>query len=1053
MAENSKSEELGRVWPRLEQREKEVVLYFAYATPPVSVDALSAFSGTSAVNVLNMMERLRRKGIVIEKKKYGKGVYFPGDDTVTSFLRQQISAKGMEGVARRIIDHCTQSEPPGDDRTLLLANLYHTLGTSAEGLPVMKAAAEILNRNGDKLKAASYYEHILRHFPQVPSDRGQAELFLDTCIGFIYIMMHRLPLSDQITLLTRAQDVARRFGMWDRLARISLWLGRALQDAGQDKRAAKCIDEFLSLADRIVDPVMMKMASLAMSEYFVWKGNFLEAARRYEEIVGEREEFGDNEMVLLASNVVGMSHALSGRISRGLGMIDAVRIKARQLNLQEVVNYSDLASAVVLLEIRKVPEAEFFVNRLSSFSPDVLGPFMSDSLCDLKAFILCAGEDYEGAFEQLKKHQEYIRTLGRIHNPTAWGFETLSILESKGYVLDELNCTTLVEKMLGWDDIYMKGVALRYRALRNMEKRASARALADLTNSEKLLKRSGAEIELARTRIALGKYYLSLGEAKTARTYLSRAWEFFSTIDRSLFPEDLLDAMPQEQRVELMIERVTKINESLGTIRDMSSFLEKVVNVAMDFTMAMRGAFIVRESDDLKLIATRNLDPTLFYTDRYKQVREFIAETVDAGGELILPKQTGESGEKQNRDVAPGPLAPASPLVCMPAKIGDEITGYLCLDSRLGKEPFPSNQIPFVRMLCSQIAVGVSNIRAYEELREQRDRLEDEAVFYKKQMGIVEPTKMIIGKSQGIKEVIDQTYQVAPTDSSILILGETGVGKELVAKSIHNLSGRSSGPFIAVNLAALPQELIASELFGHEKGAFTGATESQKGRFELADGGTIFLDEIGDLPTSVQVKLLRVLQEGAFERLGSAKLIRSDFRVIAATNKDLRAEVEKGTFRQDLYYRLNVFPVYIPPLRERKEDITVLAHHFMEKYGKKLGKKLRPPSAQEVRKLLDYHWPGNVRELEHFVERAVILSDGYTISFSGLRQNTATVMIEDNQTIRPLEEIEREYIKKALDATGWRVSGPRGAASLLGFKTSTLRFRMEKLGIRKPSVV
>jgi transcriptional regulator with GAF, ATPase, and Fis domain len=1051
MGETDKSDELTRTWARLEKTEKEILLYFAYATPPVSVDALSAFSATSAVNILNTMEKLRRKGVVAEKKKYGKGNYFPAGEEVTSFLRKQISSEGMADVARRIIDHCVESATPGEDRTLLLANLYYTLDESAEGLPVLKSAAEILGRTGDKQKAASYYQHILRHFTEEPSDQAGAELFLDACIGFIYIMMHRLPLNEQITLLARAQDVSRKFGMWDRLARISLWLGRALQDAGQDKRAAKCIDEFLSLADKIADPVMTKMTSLAMSEYFVWKGNFIEAARRYEQIVGEREEFGDNEMVLLASNVVGMSHALSGRISRGLGMIDAVRIKARQLNLQEVVSFSDLASCIVLLEIRKVPEAEFFVNRLASFPPDVLGPFMLDSLCDLRAFILCAKEDYEGAFEQMKKHQEYIRAFGRLHNPAAFSFETLSILESKGYVLDELNCDYLIEKMLDWDDIYMRGVALRYRALRNIEKQGSARVLTDLANSEKLLKRSGAEVELARTRIALGKYYLSLGEAKTARTYLSRAWEFFSTIDRSLFPEDLLDAMPQEQRVEVMIERVTKINESLGTIRDMSSFLEKVVNVAMDFTMGMRGAFIVRESGDLKLIATRNLDPTLFYTDRYKHVREFIAASGDSGGELILPT-AGENNEVRNAGSQANLAVAPSPLVCMPAKIGDEVMGYLCLDSRLGKEPFPANQIPFVRMLCSQIAVGLSNIRAYEELREQRDRFEDEAVFYKKQMGIVEPTKMIIGQSQGIRAVVDQTYQVAPTDSSVLILGETGVGKELVAKAIHNLSGRSSGPFIAVNLAALPQELIASELFGHEKGAFTGATESQRGRFELADGGTIFLDEIGDLPTSVQVKLLRVLQEGTFERLGSAKLIRSDFRVIAATNKDLRGEVEKGTFRQDLYYRLNVFPVHIPPLRERRDDIVPLSHHFMEKYGRKLGKKLRPPSMQEVRKLLDYHWPGNVRELEHFVERAVILSDGYTISFSGLRQNAAIAPVEENQTIRPLEEIERDYIRKALHATGWRVSGPRGAASLLGFKTSTLRFRMEKLGIKKPTV-
>jgi transcriptional regulator with GAF, ATPase, and Fis domain len=1046
MAVTEKSTDLLRIWQRFEQSDKEIVVYFAYVPQPVSVDTLSSFSRTSAVNVLNVMERLRRKGIVCEKKEYGRGIYFPTDANLIDFLRDHIAGEEMAGAAGRIIEHCNQSLPDGDEKTLLLAELYRKIGDSNDGLTVIKNAGDILGRSGEKFKAAAHYDYVVQHFSSIPSRPDDAEIFLDSVIGLIYIMMHRMPLAEQIALLSKAKTAARQHRMWDRLARISLWLGRALQDAGQDRKASRCINDFLNLAGRIVDPAMLKTTALAVSEYFFWKGKFIEAAHRYEEIVGELEEFGDDEMVLLASNVVGMSHALSGRISRGLGMIDAVRIKARHLGLQEVVNYSDQASAIVLLEIRKIPEAGFFVNRLSTFSEDVLGPFMTEALCDFKAFILCSREDYEGAFQQLKKREQLIRATGRIHNPAAWSFETLSILESKGYVLDELNFNLLINKMLNWDDAYMKGVALRYRALRNAEKQQpSSRVLADLLGSEKHLKRSGAEIELARTRIALGKHYLANGDPKTAQLYLSRAWEFFSTVDRNLFPEDLLDAMPQEQKVEFMVERVTKINESLGSIRDMSSFLEKVVNVAMDFTMAMRGAFVVRESNELKLIATRNLDPSLFRTEKFRRVREFITGTIDAESELVLPRIEA-SMEARTPDIA------IDALICMPAKLGNEVLGYLCLDGRVAKDPFPSNQIPFVRMLCSQIALGLSNIRIYEELKEQRDRFENEAGFYKREMGIVRPAETIIGVSTNMRAVMDQINQVAPTDSSVLILGETGVGKELVAKAIHNLSGRSGGPFIPVNLAALPQELIASELFGHEKGAFTGANESQRGRFELANGGTIFLDEIGDLPTGVQVKLLRVLQEGAFERLGSARQIRSNFRVIAATNKDLRAEVEKGTFRQDLYYRLNVFPIYIPPLRERRDDIPPLTRHFTERYGKKLGKRLRAIPPQEIKKLLEYHWPGNVRELEHFIERAVILSDGYTISFSGLKQHSGSVIMEDSHIIRPLEEIEREYIKKALNATGWRVSGPRGAASLLGFKTSTLRFRMEKLGIKKPSV-
>jgi transcriptional regulator with GAF, ATPase, and Fis domain len=389
----------------------------------------------------------------------------------------------------------------------------------------------------------------------------------------------------------------------------------------------------------------------------------------------------------------------------------------------------------------------------------------------------------------------------------------------------------------------------------------------------------------------------------------------------------------------------------------------------------------------------------------------------------------------------------------MPAKLGEYTHGCLYLDNSLSGNSFPDNQLPYVRLLCSQIAVGLSNIKIFDEMKELKDRFKEEAIFYKREMGIAAPTEMIIGKSEEIRHVIEQIRQVAPTDSSVLVMGETGVGKELIAKAIHNLSKRKDGPFIPVNLAAMPQDLVASELFGHEKGAFTGAHEKHKGRFELAHGGTIFLDEIGDLPLGVQVKLLRVLQEGSFERLGNAKQIQSDFRVIAATNKDLLREVEKGAFRQDLYYRLNVFPVSIPPLRDRKEDIPFLVHHFIDLFSKKMGKKIGKTANGVLKMLVEYSWPGNVRELEHFIERAVILSDDGKIHFSGLDGSLNPRIAGEGLPVTPLADMERGYIEKILNATRWKVSGPNGAASILGLKPTTLISRMKKLGIEKPSVV
>jgi transcriptional regulator with GAF, ATPase, and Fis domain len=388
-------------------------------------------------------------------------------------------------------------------------------------------------------------------------------------------------------------------------------------------------------------------------------------------------------------------------------------------------------------------------------------------------------------------------------------------------------------------------------------------------------------------------------------------------------------------------------------------------------------------------------------------------------------------------------------FICSPAKLDERVYGYLYVDNPLGEKPFPAHYLPYVRLLCSQIAVGLYNMRIYDEMRVLRDRFQDEAIFYKREMGVEAPTEMIVGKSKAIRHVIEQVRQVALTTSSVLVVGETGVGKELIAKAIHNLSKRRDGPFIPVNLAGFPQELVASELFGHEKGAFTGAYDRHKGRFELAHGGTIFLDEIGDLPLSVQVKLLRVLQEGSFERLGSTHQILSDFRVIAATNKDLQEEIEKGTFRQDLYYRLNVFPIRVPPLRERAEDIPSLIYHFVDRFSKDMGKKIDRISNKDLRRLTEYPWPGNVRELQHVVERSVILSNGPGLSFASLESSSTSGTPENKLSSVFLRDVERNHILKVLDSTFWKVKGHNGAAAMLGIKPTTLFSRMKKLGIKR----
>jgi transcriptional regulator with GAF, ATPase, and Fis domain len=329
-----------------------------------------------------------------------------------------------------------------------------------------------------------------------------------------------------------------------------------------------------------------------------------------------------------------------------------------------------------------------------------------------------------------------------------------------------------------------------------------------------------------------------------------------------------------------------------------------------------------------------------------------------------------------------------------------------------------------------------------EEIERLTDRLRAESDYLKAEIRVVQAQNAITGKSAAIQKVLHQVEQVAPTNSAVIIFGETGTGKELLAEAIHRLSPRARNVMVKVNCAALPSGLVESELFGREKGAFTGALARQVGRFEVADGSTLFLDEVGELPADVQVKLLRVLQEGEFERLGSPRTIKVNVRVIAATNRDLADEVRKGRFREDLYYRLNVFPIRMPPLRERPQDIPLLVWDFLADFSTRMGKKITQVPRPTMDALQRYAWPGNVRELRNVIEHGAIITRGETLRIPLLDDSPPGAA--PPQT---MADAEREHVLKVLERTRWRIKGPTGAAAALGLKPSTLYGRMKKLGI------
>ena len=427
---------------------------------------------------------------------------------------------------------------------------------------------------------------------------------------------------------------------------------------------------------------------------------------------------------------------------------------------------------------------------------------------------------------------------------------------------------------------------------------------------------------------------------------------------------------------------------------------------------------------------------------------EFLPVKVFQTGRSFAVGQRDPSQRNPKHYYPPSPSEDIQSWCVLPLIRRDRVLGVLAL-GRTRENSFSQDDLDFLAQVANQVALAVENALTHTQITEARDQLALDKLYLEDEMRTELRFEQIVGRSATLRRVLQLLETVAPTDSTVLILGETGTGKELIARAIHNRSLRRNRTFVKLNCAAIPTGLLESELFGHEKGAFTGAISQRIGRFELANQGTVFLDEIGEIAIELQPKLLRVLQEQEFERLGSTRTLRTDARLIAATNRDLEAMVAEQKFRADLYYRLNVFPIHVPPLRERREDIPLLVGHFAQQIGRRMNKTIESIPIEVMNLLVRYNWPGNIRELQNVIERAVILSPGpeLQVPLSDLKPRGVPESAQEGET---LEEAERKHILSILHDTNWVLGGPDGAAVRLGMKRSTLQFRMKKLGIFRP---
>jgi formate hydrogenlyase transcriptional activator len=511
-------------------------------------------------------------------------------------------------------------------------------------------------------------------------------------------------------------------------------------------------------------------------------------------------------------------------------------------------------------------------------------------------------------------------------------------------------------------------------------------------------------------------------------------------VENSLMRKALSD---EKNRLRALVE----VNTTLATnhnLRQLFPVISKQLRqvVAHDFAGL---AVYDSEKQGMRAYALGACTPEVISEDQTVPLDESItAAAFSSGKPTLLQRQdlTKLHSPFANRVLDAG----IQSMYCIPLVTATGVLGTLNFGSKEGTG-FSAQDRDLLEQVAQQLAIAMENARAYQEIAQLKDKLAEEKLYLQDEIRTELNFEEIIGESPALKRSLSQATTVAPSDATVLILGETGTGKELIARAIHHMSARKEQSFIKLNCAAIPTGLLESELFGHEKGAFTGAISQKVGRLELADKGTLFLDEVGDIPLELQPKLLRVLQDQEFERLGSNRTIKVNIRLIAATNRDLTKLVSEREFRSDLYYRLNVFPIRVPPLRERRKDVPLLVRYFVQRLSHRMNKTVESIPSDTMSALLSWDWPGNVRELENFIERSVILTTG-----PSLKAPLAELRPEDGEPARKdakLETAERDHILRILRETGGVISGPRGAATRLGLKRTTLQSKMQKLGIQR----
>ncbi len=968
-------------------------------------------------------------------------------------VQTKLSSVCTPDLADTFLDRLLKSDLPEAEDMEIQASLYYWSGKITEAATIENEIGYKALEKGHLGKALTHFEQTLAWIPSPGEDLKQQHLFTSAVLQLSHLRFcSGEGLNEIPELLNMAQQAAVQRKDTHTNVLLELHKVRHICHENRFEEAIETSRKALDIAKTLGDD-FQSLSTEFTGVYYFFKGMHKEALTFFEEAFQRVELNQDRPVAFLIPHWLGLCAAYTGQFHRAIGVFDTNFRRAQYRSEPALADHFRSDLGIVLLIAGKTDEA---YRHLSEMLEGAKSRGNRHAILWGKIGIAYFHYLENRPREAHQLMQEAV-TEAMDHNclfrqyTWPWFLEMLYGFNRLKYgPLPAFDYESELETKAGGSNVMLRGVALRLKAKEAIFQHNDSRKVAALfKRSEQYLRQSGNPIELGKTLVEIARFKLRKKQFESAWNYSLMARESLTGVNPALFPPDLRPALerkvdqpvfyqppPADNHLDKIIDALDKLILS----HNVDSFLQRVLSIVGNFFGAARGAVFWKDAPDPKKAAYKvgyNLSEEESLRQDFRNSLLAIQKTFRQNSTILIRKAL-----KSARNLKTTPLA----VLCMPLEIDGQVKGVFYYDNAYDEKAFDRLSGNELDVLCQYMGRLISCVTTYFE--------GIMASSYEKAVQTStaghSPGSELKAESPIMKKLLSLADKAADSDASILILGETGVGKELLAQRLHRMNRkRGSGPFHVVDVSNIAESLIESELFGYEKGAFTGADQRKLGRLELSNGGTLFIDEIGNIPLTIQSKLLRALQEKSVVRVGGTNTVKTDFRLLAATNQDLEQDVLLGRFRADLFYRINVVPIKVPPLRDRGDDILLLANHFLKHFSKKHGKTSLQFSEKAQANFLQYHWPGNIRELKNVVECAVLLSSDNLLGtdlFPKADINPAGNPFEDLPT---MDELQQRYISYVLDITNGRISGKGGAAEVLGMKRTTLAARMKKLGVHK----